>query len=299
MSDKTKDKLKKRNARRKPPWSLRLLRWGFRNLGPILPGLAARYAYRIWFSTRRHTPPARELRWEAEAIRDSVTTELGEVAVYRWGEQGPRILLIHGWNGRGTQLAGFAQPLVEAGYQVVAFDGPGHGKTPGSWTTIFRLTEATLAVVDKYGPVEGVIAHSFGSAVTAYALNHGLKTSQVVSISAPASIHYLVQRFCHALRIPASVQKRLEKRIEKRMNAHAGGDIWEYISPEANAKTIRDIPALIVHDSEDHDVDSSHGQRMHAAWQGSELLETKGLGHRRILRNRKTIRRIVDFIGPA
>ncbi|MDH5182550.1 MAG: alpha/beta hydrolase [Gammaproteobacteria bacterium] len=289
--------LKKRGVRRGIPTVLRLLRLGFQYLAPLIPGLAARYAYRLWFSTRRYAPPVREQRWEAEAERDSVATEHGEVAVYHWGDQGPTILLIHGWNGRGTQLGSFAKPLVEAGYQVVAFDGPGHGRSPGSWTSIFRLTDATLAVVNKYGPVEGIIAHSFGSAVTAYALNHGLSVSRVVSISAPASIQYLVERFCHALRIPASVQRRLERRIEQRLQPQSGRTIWQDISPEVNAKQITGIPALIVHDHDDHDVDVSHGQRLHQAWQGSEWLETHGLGHRRILRNGATIRRVIEFIA--
>lgn len=291
------DYLKKRGNRRGIAFSLRLLRWVYRYLAPLFPDLAAGYAYRLWFSTRRHETPAREQRWEAGAVRSCVDTEYGEIAVYQWGTQGPIILLIHGWNGRGTQMASFAQPLVAAGYQVVAFDGPGHGRSPGRWTSIFRLSDATLAVVEKYGPVEAVIAHSFGCAVTAYALNHGLSVSRVACISSPASIHYLVERFCHALRIPASVQQKLEQRIAQRMGIDTGEDIWHYISPEANARRIKGIPALIVHDQDDHDVEVSHGQRLHQAWQGSQLLETNGLGHRRILRNRKTIKHIVDFIA--
>ncbi|MDH5359402.1 MAG: alpha/beta fold hydrolase [Gammaproteobacteria bacterium] len=293
------DYLKKRGGRRKISINLRILRWCFRYLSPLLPGLGAWYAYRLWFSTRRHPAPGREQRWEAESVRSSVTTEYGEVAVYQWGNEGPGVLLIHGWNGRGTQLAGFAQPLIDAGYRVLAFDGPGHGDSPGRWTTIFRLCEATRAVVEKFGPMEAVIAHSFGGAVTAYALNHHLAVSRVVSISSPASIRYLVERFCEAMRIPGSVQQRLERRIEQRMTTGMGEDIWECISPESNARRIKGVPALIVHDHDDHDVDVSHGQRLHQAWQGSELLETRGLGHRRILRNRKTIKHVVDFISRS
>lgn len=291
--------LKKRASRRGVPLSLRMMRWGFHHIAPLLPELAARYAYSLWFSTTRHQAPARELQWESAALISHVTTECGEIATYHWGTSGPTILLLHGWNGRGTQLAGFAQPLVDAGYQVLAFDGPGHGRSPGDWTTIFRLSEATQAVVEKFGPVDTVLAHSFGCAVTAYALNHGLAAKRVVCISAPASIRYLVERFCHALRIPASVQQRLERRIEQRMTSGTEETIWDHISPEFNARRIKGILALIVHDHDDHDVDLSHGQRLHQAWQGSELLETRGLGHRRILRHGETINHIVDFISRS
>ena len=65
--------------------------------------------------------------------------------------------------GRGLQLGAFVEPLVEAGYRVVAYDGPAHGESPGRRTNIFKLTEGLMAVADAVGPLSGVIAHSLGT----------------------------------------------------------------------------------------------------------------------------------------
>jgi len=286
-------RLKRRNARRKTPLLLKLIRFGFRRLGPWFPGPAARYAYRKWTATRRHPVPARELAWAESAETTTVPTAHGEVAVYRWGEQGPAVLLIHGWDGRGTRLGGFAAPLVAAGYRVVAFDGPGHGKSPGDSSSIFTLADATQAVVEAQGPLAGVITHSFGTAVIAYALNTGrLQTPRVVGISAPASIRYLLDRYCNILHIPSRVRTRMEALLEAEY--HPG--IWDEISPEFNARGIREIPALFLHDEQDRDVPIEQVERLHAAWPGARLERTSGLGHNRILRNPEVIARAVAFI---
>ncbi len=41
------------------------------------------------------------------------------IAVWDWGE-GPTVLLVHGWNGCAAQMSRFIEPLVRAGYYVVA-----------------------------------------------------------------------------------------------------------------------------------------------------------------------------------
>jgi len=286
-------RLKRRNSRRKTPFILKLIRFGFRRLGPLFPTLAGRYAYRKWTATRRHPVPARELAWAEGAETRFIPSRYGDLAVYRWGEPGPTVLLMHGWDGRGTQLGGFVAPLLEAGYRVVAFDGPGHGKSPGDSASIFKLTDAAQAVVEAHGPLAGVIAHSFGTAVTAYALNTGrFQAHRVVGISAPASIRYLLDRYCHILHIPPRVRQRMEALLEAEY--HPG--IWDEISPELNARGITDTPALFLHDEQDCDVPFEQVERLHQAWPGARLERTSGLGHNRILRNPGVIARAVAFI---
>lgn len=36
---------------------------------------------------------------------------------------GPLVMLIHGWNGRGTQIASFVFPLVEKGLKLPYLSG--------------------------------------------------------------------------------------------------------------------------------------------------------------------------------
>src|SRR5690349_4240764 len=103
-----------------------MTRRGMRALGAIAPELTARWAERMFLSPRRHARPEREHEWLASARRGEVRYRTSLLPTYSWG-QGPAVLLVHGWEGRATQLGAFVPALLEAGYRVVAVDMPGHG----------------------------------------------------------------------------------------------------------------------------------------------------------------------------
>lgn len=281
----------KRASRRQIPWQLRLLRLAFSTLGPILPGPMGRWAYRSWFQTRRYPVPAVEQQAQARAARLTLPVNGIPVAVYGWGA-GPVVLFVHGWAGRGTQVVHFIAPLLQAGFRVVAFDAPAHGDTPGKRTDIFECAAALQAVVRECGPAYGIITHSFGGMVLAYALHHGVAAGRVACISAPANLEFLVDSFARALAIPGTVMAVLRRLQEQRF----GGNLSELISTESNARTLT-VPALVIHDVNDYDVPWQQGRRIAVAWPGARFRKTRGLGHRRILRDPDTIEAVVEFFA--
>ena len=104
----------------------------FHYLGWLFPNLLAIWAYQLWFSTRRFDVPKRERTIRDIAEQSQFTTDEHRLAVYQWGDTAkPCVLLVHGWNGRGTQMAGFVAPLIEQGYRVLTLDLPGHGDSSG------------------------------------------------------------------------------------------------------------------------------------------------------------------------
>jgi len=52
-----------------------------------------------------------------------------------------------------------------------------------------------------------------------------------------------------------------------------------------------------VHCVDDDEILHSQAERTHAAWPGSELLSTEGLGHRRILRDPGVIASVIGFLS--
>lgn len=278
-------------TRRRLSPGIRWLRFTFRMLDRIAPGLGAKRAYRLWFETPRYPEPTRETRWREQAMRFSVATAEGPLAVYRWSD-GPMVLLVHGWSGRATQMAAFAAPLAAAGYGVVAFDAPGHGRSPGTHTTIFRMADALRAVANEVGPIKGIVAHSFGSLVVALAMRQGLQAEKVVCISSPTSARFLVDRFCSSLTIPERTKQLFTQRLEQRF----GENIWTAVSADENARHLPS-PALIIHADDDHEVPWQLGERLADAWPGARFLRTHGLGHRRILRDRKVIQAVMEFLA--
>ena len=280
----------RRKRLRQVPTALAVYRLLFSTLGPVAPGPMALWAHRLWFATRRSPVPAREQRWAAAGRREALSHEDRDVAVHIWGK-GPPVLLVHGWNGRGTQLGAFIAPLTAAGRSVVAFDAPGHGETAGDSTNIFEMTAALDAVARRWGPFEGVIAHSLGVPCTALALSRGLAAQRVVALSPPADMKGLVDKFATALRIPDPVVRHLSAMIEDRF----GTDVWAELSTRTLADRM-DTPALVIHDRDDLDVPWQEGEAVAAAWPGARLELTSGLGHRRVLRNRGVVKMATEFL---
>ena len=269
----------------------RILRTVFRGLGPVFPGLMGGWAYRLWFRTRRYAGSVAEQAVAGIAEQTTLPVEGIPVAVYRWGA-GPVIVFVHGWSGRATQVAAFVEPLTAAGYCVIAFDAPGHGRTPGSRTSILEFAAALQAIEASYGPLHAAIAHSFGGMALAYALRQGVHAGRVVCIGTPARLEFLVERFADMLALPDPVLIDLRRRLEKRFAAN----VWELMSTDRNVRRLT-MPALIVHDRDDREVPWRQGKMIADAWPGAQWLATRRLGHRRILRDTATVKAIVDFLG--
>lgn len=273
------------------PLRLKLVRLGFRLGGALSPRLAGRIAYKLWLTPTRFSTPASE-----RAALESAETEISkidgvDIATYRWGRSGPAVLLVHGWSGRGTQLGAFIEPLIKAGFRVLSFDAPAHGNSSGKQTTLYQIADVLLALNTKYGPFESVITHSFGGPCLAVAMQRGLDASSVVSISPPARVAALVEKFTDTLSIPEKAGKDLVRRFKDKF----GNNILQQASMENNVYGLR-VPALVIHDEDDADVPWQQGQAVARAWDNARFIKTSALGHRRILRDTSTIETAVEFV---
>lgn len=273
--------------------AIQVLRAGIRGVGAVSPHLAGCWVYRLWFATHRFAEPKRETHWREQAQQFSLPHKYGPLEMYSWGD-GPPVLLVHGWNGRGTQMGGFAISLAKAGYRAIAFDAPGHGRTPGNRSTIFRIVDAVHVIADEYGPLKGIVTHSFGAMVIARALRTNLTTKKVVCINPAAQLDFLIESFCGTLGITSGTRNAFLQKLEN----HYGTEIGTQISAEENVAGVA-IAALIIHDVDDNEVPWQQGQRLANAWPNAHFLQTRGLGHTRILRDDKTIQEVVNFISAG
>ncbi|HEY9050709.1 MAG TPA: alpha/beta hydrolase, partial [Gammaproteobacteria bacterium] len=209
MSNNTKS-----NKRLHAPMALKLIRLGFRFGGQLAPMLAGRIAYKLWFTPARIQTPASEKKALKSAEIEYLQINSHTIATYSWGQTGPAVLLVHGWGGRGTQLGSFVKPLLDAGYRILSFDAPAHGKSSGKQTNLYEVADTLLALQHHHGLFDAVITHSFGGPCIAMAVQKGFKTKRIISISPPATTKGLVEKFRKTLDIPEKVGKNLMQRIE-------------------------------------------------------------------------------------
>lgn len=274
------------------PSKVKWVRLGLRLCGLVVPALAARWVHHLWFRTRRFDEPRREADWRQGAVETVLAHDGGQVHLYRWGGEGPMVLLVHGWNGRGLQLGALVAPLRERGFQVLSLDLPGHGRSSGERTNAFVCTELVLRLARELGPFYGIIGHSFGALVAVMAVAGGLKTQGLVTIAAPAQLSWLLDNYYRALQLRPAVIRAFEARVAREF----GGDYRQKASALTLAEAIS-TPTLVVHDRDDQDVPVAQSEALHQVLARGELLTTEGLKHRRILRDSRVIGHIADFLS--
>lgn len=273
------------------PLALTVMRGAMRVLSATAPSVASRVAMDLFMTPRRFTAPKREQ--EVLAQGTPFTVSLGastEVRAWKFGGEGPAVLLAHGWEGRGSQLTPFVAPLLDRGYSVVTFDAPGHGASPGSRSSLPHFAWAIRAVADTLPAVHAIIAHSLGCAAATLAMREGLPVNRVVYLAPPLNPVDYTARFGDILGLDDATILGLQKRIEERFARK-----WSDYSLAESARTMT-TPLLVVHDREDRDTYWNEGAALAEAWPGARLITTEGLGHRRILRDEKVIEQITRFV---
>lgn len=269
-------------------------RLAFRVLAPLSPRKAGDRARRLFLTPPRHRFRDAELAALEEATPFTVSMPTGRLIAWRWGRrENPTVVLVHGWGGRAAQLRSYVDPLMARGYSVVAFDAPGHGMTGGRESSLVHMAAALDAVLRDVGPVEAVIGHSLGGAVTGYVLSRGAPVKKAVLLAPPASLTEYSHRFARLLRLPEGVRALMQAQIERRF-----GIRWSDFEVEATAPKLTQ-PALIVHDIDDRNNPFRDGERYARHWPGARLVASHGLGHRGALRDSAVIHEVTGFLGNA
>lgn len=274
------------------PLKLRFMRWGIQTLSVVSPYLAGGVGYRMFRGPRNRLLRQNEIFMIAE--RQTVNLDGDELVCYLWGDAGrPIALLVHGWESAAEHMVPLIQPLLEAGYRVIAYDGPAHGHSDGTQADPLRFGAATSLVAATFGPIDAVIAHSLGGAGVMIALENNPifdETQHVVLIGVPDRLFDTVIQFAGLVGLSDAAFKQMTKRMEKRtdrpMNAYEISRI---------AQNIRQA-GLIIHDKKDGQSLVENGYAIHANWEGSQLYITSGYGHRRILKKEDVHTAITQFL---
>lgn len=261
----------------------------FRVLDALAPSVGARLLARFFF--RPHRRPLRD--WEQRLAQTATPVRLasGHQGL-SWGE-GPAVLLVHGWESRPTQLGAFIAPLVARGFRVIGFYAPAHGEHPERSLTVFEYAHFLRAVAREYGPLRGIIAHSMGAAATGFALNMGLAVERVVLISIPESVSTGARWLEAALELGARTRRRFRRLLEEK-HFHAPLERLAVSEYASYYKT----PALLLATEDDREVPAQDTRRLAAVWPNARLkVFADAGGHRRILRDKRTIAAAVEFVA--
>ncbi|WP_117885008.1 alpha/beta fold hydrolase [Aureibaculum luteum] len=254
--------------------------------------LAANFAIKLFTTPPKFKTPEREemMRKSAKNILINIPSIQKDVNVYEYGFSKTKILLVHGWAGRGTQLYEVADKLLENGMMVISVDLPAHGLSSGKTTNMLECIATVEYINDKFGPFEAAIGHSFGGITLLASLAKKQFLNKLAIIGIEASNNKILDLFVQKLKLKNKVATLMKKQIRSKFEVDL-----ESLAAITSAKSVTN-PTLVVHDVQDNDVDVSSAYKIRQNLVKGKLLITNGLGHRQILRDHNTIHKIIDFL---
>ena len=259
----------------------------FQFLSKVSPKLAAKLALKIFMSPRKKPRSDEEM---AFLHTGKQVTFKSHRKARTWG-QGPVVWLIHGWESRGSTFYKMIPSFVDKGYQVVAWDGPAHGDSPGNTNTVPGNGQALSEDMNEklFEPAVAIVGHSFGGATLAVLSKLQPMPKKVVIVSAPTRITGVFSRFAKLIKLGDKARQYFIQLSEK-----SSGYTFADVSLVNNdLSVISDV--LIIHDKGDDVIPFADFKTLKQTWQSGQYLQTQDLGHRLTIKDPDMINSIVDF----
>lgn len=239
--------------------------------------------------------------WEHKAEQQGQRFQLSpDISAIRWGAhhegreskeiENKQILLVHGWESRGTQLFGLIEGLVAKGYSVVAIDMPGHGHSKGDTSNAYVFSQTVVLAQQVLGHFHAIIGHSMGAGATSIAVGKGVSTNKMILIAGPSSIENVLRHFTQFI----GLNNKTTDNFIAAVGRHVGIPASEMDATRLLQQC--DVPTLLIHDEADLEVPYSESKRLNKVIKNSKLLTLQGYGHRKILKSEKAIQAISDFV---
>ena len=262
-------------------------------LQAVSPSLTTKFAAKLFTTPIRHKLPKRELHMERESVQKSILVPeiQKEIVVYEYGKSDKKVLLVHGWSGRGTQLVKIADELLKMGYMTISFDAPAHGKSKGNSSIMIEFIASILEIEKQYGPFEFAVGHSLGGMSVLNAIKQNLQVKKAVIIGSGDIIQDIIDDFICKLQLRPEYGIKLRNHFE----AKFGGKMDDYSAYKAAEKT--EVPVFVIHDKDDDDVSVKAAYNIQKHLKQSEIMITEGLGHRKILGDENVIQKVKEFIS--
>lgn len=266
----------------------------FRALARISPDKAAAAAFRLFctpFMRLRMQPPA----VFGEAASRRFTFHGIHINGFYWKaarSTAPTVLICHGFNSGSYRFDTYIKELRDKGMNVLAFDAPGHATSGGKQINVLLYRNLILHVMEQYGPVEAIMAHSLGALAASLAAEALQQANLRLVLIAPATeTTTAMEQFFKTVSLSHKLQPYITRIIE-----NVGQHPPEWFSANRAVQHIPN-PVLWLHD--ERDALCPYADTLptrNAQLPNVQFVTTSGLGHSNIYRNPAVMKQIITFI---
>lgn len=262
----------------------------------LSPKKAAKAAFKIFCTpyTRRKKYVAPPIFVKAEKLSFKIFEF--KIHCFRWKPEissGHKILICHGFDSLSYRFEMYITLLLQEGFEVLAFDAPAHGLSSGTQITLPLYCDTVLEMHKRFGPIDGIIAHSLGGLGAGLALEkiEDHKNKRFVLIAPATESWRAIHTFFNHIKVSNSVKEEFEKLI---VGLAGYPSSWYSVSRIMEQIT---TPTLWVHDKEDTITpfdDMKHMLEKNLPHIEFEI--TQGLGHS-VYRDNKIAKRVASYLA--
>ena len=205
---------------------------------------------------------------------------------------GKKMLIVHGFAGSCYSFDKYIGPALAKGYEVIAYDAPGHGKSSGKRLNLISYKWTLEDVLKHHGLFDSYITHSLGGMSLMLALEgYEQHKGNIILIAPLVEAQRAAESFLGFLQVPTRLRSEFEKEITER----AGHPMTWFSMPRLVKEYSGKV--LWIHDRDDDTtpfkdvVPIKQNPPAHV-----ELMVTSGLGHSRIYRDNTVRKKVLEML---
>ena len=274
--------------------------FGFRSIGRTITATMSLLAPRFSALLGRNIlmKPYAQREYDFDLITPNkelnLLTSMGIAHINLFGSGNSVIIVSHGWGDTSKSFQQMIISLTQQGYIVAAIDHIGHGKSSGNNSHLLSFIETLELLIEQFNEeriaVDAIIGHSMGAIATLNLPSYLLENKKIILISSPIKFFELMFEKVEQ----AGISKKLLSKVLENIS-HKYGKTWQQLSSESNRDKLA-FNLTFIHDRYDRyapfaDVYSFLQQEKIC------LIETEGLGHRKILGDTKVIHNIAQVLS--
>jgi fermentation-respiration switch protein FrsA (DUF1100 family) len=204
---------------------------------------------------------------------------------------GDWVLLLHGRSQNRLSMMGYAQFLLNSGYNVVMMDARAHGESGGKIATYGHVERYDVrTIVDALNKSESVnhlfaLGESMGAAVALQSAGMDPRIDGVVAEGSFRNLHEVMFDYA-GLRLSEFLGKtffRPAAMLAVHETEHAAGFRFDDVSPE-DSVAARKFRVMLISGLSDHNIPKRHAQAIYQAAAGAkELWLVPKAGHQKAM----------------
>jgi len=272
---------------------IKYIRTKFAILSAVSKKKAAKAAFHLFCTPQyRNTKPLPASFKRAEALEFTLGPH--RIRGYRWNHPAPKkILILHGFESSVVNFDRYIGPLIQKGYEVLAFDAPAHGMSSGKEVNVLIYKNMIRQIYQDHGPIDAFLAHSFGGLAVSLFLEdlpHN-QNKKLVLIAPAMETKTAVDHFFRFLKLDDDVRKEFDTYLSQ-----LGGKPAEWYSIVRASSHIK-AQVLFLQDKQDEMTPLSDvTPLMEKNYPNFHFIISEGLGHRRIYRDKDSVKAILEFL---